>query len=329
MDKIAIVGGAGFIGRHLAVFFSRKGHDVFVIDKDRKGLENIPFPERQKICFDLSSFPDQELVSRLRDVRVIINCACASSSSFDDFDIMKHSLHTTENAIILGKCLDLRKFIQISGASVYRAKKAMVGMCEEAICPDPLDMFVRCMRVGEGRVVEAGIPYTILRIQEVYGKNRFPFLSDLGVMSKTGYFPSLKAGKPVCDILHINDLETAAEQVVLKKERSNSKVYNVSGGAAVPIRLIVETFADHQGSRVIWKEAEENSPFNRIDVIERVMRRASGLPRFWASRRGLSALLFSQTVDITKIEMDLGWSPSVSFEEGVIRTFGRLSDVVI
>ena len=61
MEKVTITGGAGFIGSHLAKFWSKKGYSVEIIDNLRSGfkkniaglknttLHNVSIKERGKI----------------------------------------------------------------------------------------------------------------------------------------------------------------------------------------------------------------------------------------------------------------------------------------
>jgi CDP-paratose 2-epimerase len=107
-------------------------------------------------------------------------------------------------------------------------------------------------------------------------------------------------GKQVRDVLFIDDLLDAYDLAVAGIDRAAGEIYNVGGG---PDRSVS-----------VWQE------FGRL--LETLLERAIAV-RYAAWRPGDQRVYVS---DIRKAQRELGWSPTVSVEEGVRRVLAWASE---
>lgn len=170
MDRVLITGVAGFIGSHVARRFLAEGHHVIGVDDLSNGRpSNIP----EGVEFVRLDLSHREAVARLPSgCRRILHLAGQSSGeiSFDDpvADLEKNTVSTL-NLIQYGMANGAERIVYASSMSVY-------GDAPDQPIPEnhpvrPLSCYGVGKLAAEGylRVYRAQLPYTALRMFNVYG----------------------------------------------------------------------------------------------------------------------------------------------------------------
>ncbi len=198
--RIVLIGGAGFIGHHLALRLKEQGAEVSVID----GLAvnhlltyssvECTLPNRllyQKILNQRIDLLNQAgiplyvedardyhrlsiLLTRLAPHNVVHLAAIsnANSSNKDPHSTFDHSLRTLENALDSARGIKLEHFIYFSSSMAYgNFPNGFVS--EETPC-NPIGIYGALKLAGE-KIVHAyhqvfGLPYTIIRPSALYGE---------------------------------------------------------------------------------------------------------------------------------------------------------------
>lgn len=199
--KVVLIGGAGFIGHHLALKLNDVGAVVYIIDN--LGVNNYHSVQRKIALRQESKLYLHILEERLRvlkehdlpileiDARdyhklseaiselnpdYIVQLAAvahAGLSNKDPHSTFDHSVRTLENALDIAKSkkLNIKHFVYFSSSMVYgNFKDGFVT--EESPC-DPLGIYGALKYAGE-KIVQAyhqvfGLPYTIIRPSALYG----------------------------------------------------------------------------------------------------------------------------------------------------------------
>ncbi|HEY1549765.1 MAG TPA: NAD-dependent epimerase/dehydratase family protein, partial [Kofleriaceae bacterium] len=144
--KVALIGGAGFIGHHLALELVRRGAEVHVIDGLQvnnllslmtEGAENrdlytrmvnerLDLMRNAGVHLHPQDARDYHALSRLLagtiKPQVIVQLAAvahAGKSNKDPFSTFDHSLRTLENALDVARGCDLERFVFLSSSMVY------------------------------------------------------------------------------------------------------------------------------------------------------------------------------------------------------------------
>ena len=138
--RIAIIGGAGFIGHHLALDLVKRGASVCVIDglqvnnllslmtdgAENRDLytrmvnERLELMRAAKVDLIPQDARDYHAMSRLLDQRkpdVIVHLAAvahAGRSNKDPFSTFDHSLRTLENALDVARGIGVKRFVFLS-----------------------------------------------------------------------------------------------------------------------------------------------------------------------------------------------------------------------
>jgi len=203
--KIALIGGAGFIGHHIALALERRGHAPFIVDslavnnilsfaefdiKNRKLYRNIlnqrlDILRENGIEVNIEDARDYSALTKLLGLikpDIIIHLAAvshANKANKNPHNTFDHSLRTLEN------CLDharggksnnykprVEKFIYFSSSMVY-GNFSSESVIEEDIC-NPIGIYGTIKYASE-LIVKAynrvfDLPHTIIRPSALYGE---------------------------------------------------------------------------------------------------------------------------------------------------------------
>ena len=81
--KILVVGGAGYIGSHVAREFLDSGHEVTVFDNLSSGLRENLFPEGRFVEGDLHDYPELLKAMKGQDAAIYLAAAKAAGAKID------------------------------------------------------------------------------------------------------------------------------------------------------------------------------------------------------------------------------------------------------
>jgi nucleoside-diphosphate-sugar epimerase len=200
-QRVALLGGAGFIGHNLALKLRSLGAEVHVVDSlqvnnlgafsnqvgdPNKALylflinERIRLLNEAGIPLHVVDARDYHLLTRtLADIKpqVVFQLAAiahANRSNKDPFSTFDHSFRTLENALDFTRSDDLKieRFVYFSSSMVYGNFDGDV-VAEDRRC-DPMGIYGALKYGGEKLVIAYnqvfGVPYTIVRPSALYGE---------------------------------------------------------------------------------------------------------------------------------------------------------------
>ncbi len=305
--KLLITGAAGFIGSNFLRMID-KGYfkeitAVIVVDKmtyagvnvNRKSLSNVSeyhFLQGDICDFDL-------IKSLLQDVDAVVNFA---AESHVDRSIERTSDFVQTNIVGVQVLLDAIKasrrkirFLQVSTDEVYGSIEE--GSWTEESLLQPNSPYSASKAGGELLVRSYNkthsIDVVITRCSNNYGTHHFPekliplFITNLIEGKKV---PVYGTGENVRDWLHVDD-HCRGIYSVLRNGRSG-EVYNIGGGRELTNNEITSLILEAMGYDETSKEYVED-------------------------RKGHD---LRYSVDWTKINRELGYEPSVNFEDGLRET---------
>lgn len=198
--KVALVGGAGFIGHNLAIQLKAVGAKVSVIDG--LNVNNLLYLNQTNVDIQSREYYKKMIEQRLKLLRendiplyvedardyhkltfalskitpeVIVFLAAvahANRSNKDPFSTFDHSFRTLENTLDYAKGGKVDQFIFFSSSMVYGNFNG-TEMRENAPC-EPLGIYGALKYGGEKLVIAYnqvfGLPYTIVRPSSLYGE---------------------------------------------------------------------------------------------------------------------------------------------------------------
>jgi len=329
--KYLITGGAGFIGCNAANYLLEQGNQVVILDNlSRAGSEkNLSWLKARHgrllhAKVDVRDFDSlKNFFYQNRDLDVILHLAAqvAVTTSVvnprEDFEINALGTFNVLEAI---RALNLNPIVIYSSTNkVYGEMQGLKTVKDKGryIYADlpkgvseamPLDFHspYGCSKGTADQYVRDyhriyGIRSVVLRQSCIYGPRQFG-VEDQGWVA--WFIIAAILGRPITiygdgcqvrDVLYVNDLVRAYEQVAKNIDIAQGQVYNIGGGCT--------------NTLAIWSEFRP--------MLNRLLKR--DIPVSYADWRPGDQPIFIS--DITKAQQELGWSPKTSVEEGIEKLF--------
>lgn len=243
--KVAVTGGAGFIGSHL-VEELLEDHEVKVLDNFSSGKkENIP-EEASLVEIDVKD--RENCVEALKDVDTVFHLAAnpAVNTFPDDMDRdFEENLEGTKS--VLDACVenDIENFVFASSSVVY-GEEAEIPTPETASF-DPISMYGATKCGGEHmcRVYENSfdIDTTIVRLANIVGgRNEKGVIYDFihKLKDNPDELTILGNGKQRKSYLHVSDTVNG----ILEAWKSDKTVFNIGSEDSIDVDGIADIVSD-------------------------------------------------------------------------------------
>lgn len=322
MARYLVTGATGFLGGELVRRLHDDGCDVLATGRDAGKLAALPVPDRNRLALDLSRIAPADLTGSLAGVTHIVHCAALSSPWGRRSDFELANIVATEKIIALATMLQVRHLVHVSTPAVYFRFRDQLNIAEDAALPRPVNEYARSKAIADSRVIESGLPYTIIRPRGIYGAGDTALLPRLIRAAKAGPLPRFRGGKAVTDITHVTDVVEAILCAMHRPSQALGRIFNISGGQALPIRQIVERSAAASDIIPRWRNLPVGPALAAVRLAECAARLHPARPEPRVTAYGLGIFAFSQTLDLSSARQHLEWQPKISFEEGLSRTFG-------
>lgn len=317
MKKILITGGAGFIGSHVIRLFVAKYPEYHIYNLDALtyagNLENLMDIENEpNYTFVKGDITDETFITDLFDNHQfdgVIHLAAESHvdrSIEDPLAFVKTNVFGTVNLLNAAKKQWLNKpegkrFYHISTDEVYGSLGAE-GLFTETTAYDPNSPYSASKASSDHFVRAYGetynLPFVITNCSNNYGPNHFPekliplFINNI-INNKP--LPVYGDGNYTRDWLFVVDHARAIDLVF--HHGKNHETYNIGGfneWKNIDLVRLLCSIMDGKLGRAAGKSAE---------LITYVKDRPGHDLRY--------------AIDASKINKELGWKPSVTFEQGL------------
>lgn len=347
--KILITGGAGFIGSHLVNRLYAEGYDITVLDNlstQIHGKDAMQSPlvksidgKANLVVGDVCNAEDWKKV--LPSAEIVVHLAAETGTGQSMYQIGRYNeVNCTGTAFLLDYLTNekhgIKKVVVASSRAIYGEGKYYSSALKQYVYPQARkvedmekgDFAVKCPKTNTDVVCCAtdedsniqpnsiygltkyyqeraimiscsamNIPCVALRYQNVYGPGQSlsnPYTGILSIFSTR-----LLDNKPINifedgtesrDFVYIEDVITAT-LLAIEQEEANYKEFNVGTGVATDVLTVAHTLARIYDSHA---EISISGQFRKGDIRHNY-------------------------ADLSKINQTLGFTPSVSFEEGILQ----------
>jgi len=317
---ILITGGAGFIGSHVVRLFVNKYPDYKIVNLDKLtyagNLENLRDIENMdNYIFEKGDIVDEGYVNALfakYNFDGVIHLAAESHvdrSITNPMEFIMTNVVGTANLLNVAKNLwkeneSGKLFYHVSTDEVY-GSLGDTGLFLETTSYDPQSPY-SSSKASSDHLVRSygntyGMPYVISNCSNNYGPNQFPekllplFINNI----RNGKaLPVYGDGKFTRDWLYVVDHAIAIDKIY--HEGRNGETYNIGGfNEWTNIDLI----------KILCKQMDialGNEAGSAEKLITYVKDRPGHDKRY--------------AIDANKLKNELGWEPSLQFEEGLVKT---------
>lgn len=326
MRTYLVTGGAGFIGsNYIHYMFQKYDNEIRIINVDKLtyagNLENLKDVEnRENYTFVKADICDSEAIMKIFDENDIDRVVHFAAESHVDRSIRNPEVFVKTN--VLGTLVMLnaaksawelpdgtfkpdKKFLHVSTDEVYGSLEENGGFFYETTPYDPHSPY-SASKASSDMLVKSYMdtykfPANITNCSNNYGPYQFPekliplFINNIRNRKP---LPVYGKGENVRDWLFVEDHARAIDLIF--HEGKIAETYNIGG------------FNE-------WKNIDIIKVV--INTVDRLLGRAEGedmdLITYVTDRLGHDA---RYAIDSTKLQKELGWEPSLQFEEGIEKT---------
>lgn len=298
MARILITGGAGFIGSNAANELSKQGYDVVVLDNLFLGRKENLEPQ---VEFVEGSITNPEDLEKCGVVQYIIHLAAASSAPMFVDDLS--GTFTTNvighiNVLEYSRKVGAQKVLFASTSSIYGNNPVPLTEDQRVTPPNFYAVSKHAQEEVSNIYTQVhGLEIIAFRFMSVYGlheehKGRFANLVSQFIWGmEQGKEPTIYGdGKQTRDFTNVKDLVQAFKRAIESDKKFGFTVFNVGTSKAI----------------------------NMIDLMK-ILNKAMGtdIPGALVENPIKTGFVKTQQADLTKIEKELGYQPTVTIEEGV------------
>ncbi|QPC93734.1 NAD(P)-dependent oxidoreductase [Mesorhizobium sp. INR15] len=324
MGRVLVTGASGFLGGHVMTRLAGSGMPALAQGRERQRCAALETAGHEVAQFDLSQPFDTATHRLLGDVDMIVHCAALSAPFGQLADFETANVTATSNLVDFAREQGVRRFVHISSPSVCFAYRDQLDVTEDSPLPDPVNHYARTKRQAEQIVLAAPeIGPVVLRPRGIYGAGDRALLPRLLQAAQRRPLPVFRDGKARIDLTHVDDVVDAVVAALSGGGGAEGQIFNVSGGEVLPVRHIADAACRRVGVQAQWRKTPLWPAMFAAGAMETVALRLPGRPEPPVTRYGLGLFAYAQSLDISKTSSILGWTPKVSFEEGLDRTFGK------
>ncbi len=320
LPRVLVTGATGFLGQHLVTALKQNGWSVVAQGRNADRLQKLP--TMQSLQWDIRTPPTTQAHMTLDPVQAVVHCAALSAPYGRNQAFHEANVTGTRHVLALAKQLGAKRFVHISSPSVYFAPKDQLKVAEDAPLPSPFNAYAATKALAEKEVLDATkLGPIILRPRGIYGPGDETLVPRLLRAAKARPLPVFRDGRARIDLTYVGDVVAAICAALNAGSDCEKHIFNVSGGEVLPIRDIVDQVCTRALQPVRWRRAPLGPALMMASAIERVHRALPGLGEPVVTRYALALFAYAQSLDISKARDVLGWTPKVSFTEGLERTF--------
>jgi UDP-N-acetylglucosamine 4-epimerase len=302
--RYLVTGGAGFIGSNTVDELVRRGHSVVVLDDFSAGKEENLADVRGKITLVKGSITDLEAVQKAtHQAEYVIHLAARTSvprSVKDPLETNRVNVEGTLNVLVAARDNKVKRLVFAASSSAYGETPTLPKT--ESMEPNPISPYGVAKYVGELYASVFGHCYGLetvnLRYFNIFGPRQDPDSPYSGVLSRFATaFLADEAPVVYGDGEQTRDftfVENAVQANLLACEVPGvaGQVFNIGTGTRVSLNHTLELLRSIAGKKL----SAQYEPPREGDIRD-------------------------SQAEICKAKQMLGYEPSVTFEEGLERTY--------
>lgn len=311
--RVALTGGTGFVGGHLAEVLRACGDDVACLVRSEEAGRALASLGCRCV---LGSLDDEDALRRLADGAEVVYHVAGVIAAASPEAFLQVNRDGTRRVGAVARAAKARRLVYVSSLAVTGPTTPGRPL-DEAGPPRPVTAYGRSKQAGEDAVRASGVPFTIVRPPIVYGPRDRQILR-LFRMARHGLAPLLGDGTQELSLVHARDLAGALVAAATATQTAG-RAYHAAHAATVTQQGLMEAIGTAVGKRtrlVPLPPALVRAALR----LGRAAARLRGRPSVLDPNKAAELLAPAWTCSSAALERDTGWRATIDLRAGLEET---------
>jgi 2-alkyl-3-oxoalkanoate reductase len=316
--KILVTGATGFLGGWVLSKLETEFGTAQVMGTGRSltRIQGLIQAGHQMIGGDLT---DPLFVSNhFQGVTHVVHCAAKSSlwGSYDSF----YQDNVTATLNLLQHIHSLQRFIFISTPSIYFRFSDSLQIREDEVLPGKLvNHYATTKYIAEQEVLKYendGLVRVVIRPRAIIGAGDTHIVPRVIRAYKAGRLRIIGDGKTICDFTSVKNVAHAVSLAISTPNDIDGMVFNLTDDKPLVLWQLIENTLKELGFQPNLRKVNYRLVY-LIATCSELLHRMFGLGEPVLTRYGVGLLRYSQTLDISRAKLHLGYRPLITTEESI------------
>lgn len=307
---VLVTGATGGLGRVMVPMLLAQGRTVIATGRNRAVGAELAGLGAHFIAADLAHDP---LAPLCKGAGTIFHLAALSAPWGPKADFVAANLTATARLLAAAKAAGCARFIFASTPSVYTRAADQLGLTEASPLPPRFaNAYAATKHAAEGAVLaasDAAMATVALRPRAIIGPYDTVLLPRLLRAADKGVLPLPGGGAALIEPTDARDVVAALIAAEAAAAQVSGRVFNISGGVAVPVSALSAHVFKRLGRQVRILAVPRAAALAGAGVLEALAARWPGRPEPVLTCYSAMVLGWSQTFDLAAARTMLQWEP--------------------
>ena len=316
MKKVLVTGATGFLGKYVVKELVEHGYQVRAFGRNSKVGRSL---ENSSVSFfqgDLTKAED--VLEAFKEMDMVVHAGALSTvwGPWEDF----YQANVLGTKYVLEACRQtgIQRLVYVSSPSIYAAPKDQLAI-KESDAPEEnnLNNYIRSKLASEKLFKDyPDVPSIILRPRGLFGVGDTSILPRVISVGREIGIPLIGDGRQLMDMTCVENVALAI-RLAIETPEAKGEVYNITNGEPRAFRDLLEESLTGLGYPIKYRKIPASLLSGIASSIEFIYKTLNLKGEPPLTRYSYYLLRYSQTLDISKAERELGYRPKISISEGI------------
>lgn len=316
MKKVLVTGATGFLGKYVVEELVEHGYQVRAFGRNRTIGQSLVNASVTFIQGDLTN--QEDLTKACQEMDMVVHAGALSTvwGPWEDF----YQTNVLGTKYVLEACREakIERLVYVSSPSIYAAPRDQLDIKESDVPQENrLNNYIRSKLASEKLFKDyPDVSSVILRPRGLFGIGDTSILPRVLNLSQKIGIPLIGDGRQLMDMTCVENVALAI-RLALETPQVAGEVYNITNGEPRAFRNLIEETLRGLGYPIRYRKIPAplvSAISSSLEFIYKSLK-LKGEPAL--TRYTYYLLRYSQTLDISKAERDLGYRPKITISEGI------------